>query len=226
MVLDAERLELRLGSKIIAAEPQVLDLLIFLIRNRDRVVSRDDLLAAVWGGRLVSDSAIGARINAARRVIGDSGERQCWVRTIARKGFRFVGQVREEAGPPVLNSRLGGTDLQRPKHTLGPQKVRFCRTRDGVNIAAASVGNGMPLVRTSTWMTHVEYDWQSPIRTPLLQFLADRYHLIRYDCRNNGLSDWDVSDVSFEALQHDLETVVDALACAPMRCLEYRRGLP
>src|SRR5262245_29399433 len=127
-------------------------------------------------------------------------------------------------GALVLNSRLGGTDLHRPKPMLGPQKVRFCRTRDGVNIAAASVGNGMPLVRTSTWMTHVEYDWQSPIRTPLLQFLADRFHLIRYDCRNNGLSDWDVSDVSFQALQHDLETVVDAFSLRSYALLGISQG--
>jgi DNA-binding winged helix-turn-helix (wHTH) protein len=98
LVLDAERRELRLGSRIIATESQVLDLLLFLIRNRDRVVSRDDLMTAVWGGRLVSDSAIGARINAARRAINDSGEQQRWIRTIARKGFRFVGEVREQVG--------------------------------------------------------------------------------------------------------------------------------
>jgi pimeloyl-ACP methyl ester carboxylesterase len=60
-------------------------------------------------------------------------------------------------------------------------------------------------------MTHVEYDWKSPVRAPFLNFLADRFRFIRYDCRNNGLSDWDVADVSFEALQHDLETVVEAL---------------
>jgi DNA-binding winged helix-turn-helix (wHTH) protein/pimeloyl-ACP methyl ester carboxylesterase len=222
MALDGERRELRLGSKVIATEPQVLDLLIFLVRNRDRVVSRDDLLAAVWGGRLVSDSAIGARINAARRAIGDSGEQQCWIRTIARKGFRFVGEVREDVESSALNSVPNWTDP--PKHALRPQEVRFCRTKDGVNIAAACVGDGTPLIRTSTWMTHVEYDWQSPIRVPLLQFLADRFRLIRYDCRNNGLSDWDVSDVSFKALQHDLETVVDAFALRSYALLGISQG--
>lgn len=73
-------------------------------------------------------------------------------------------------------------------------------------------------------MTHVEYDWQSPIRAPLLHFLADRYRLIRYDCRNNGLSDWDVPDVSFEALLHDLETVVDALNLPSYSLLGMSQG--
>ena len=83
----------------------MFDLLEFLVRNRDHVVSRDDLLAAVWNGRIVSDSAIDARINAARRAIGDDGQQQRWIRTIARKGFRFVGDVREEAGSATLSVR-------------------------------------------------------------------------------------------------------------------------
>ena len=105
MALDGVRRELRSGSALLPLEPQVFDLLEFLVRNRDHVVSRDDLLAAVWNGRIVSDSAIDARINAARRAIGDDGEQQRWIRTIARKGFRFVGDVREEPGSTTLSGR-------------------------------------------------------------------------------------------------------------------------
>jgi DNA-binding winged helix-turn-helix (wHTH) protein/pimeloyl-ACP methyl ester carboxylesterase len=221
MILDAERRELRLGPTVIATEPQVLDLLEFLIRNRDRVVSRDDLLATVWNGRLVSDSAIGARINAARRAIGDNGEEQRWIRTIARKGFRFVGDVREGAKSEALISPAEEAE----RNVLSSsQEVMFCRTKDGVNIAVASVGQGVPLIRTSHWMSHVEFDWQSPFRTPLLQFLGDRFRLIRYDCRNNGLSDWDVADVSFGALQYDLEAVVDALGLRSYPLLGISQG--
>src|SRR5271163_2759023 len=75
-------------------EPQVFDLLIYLVKNRDRVVSKDDLLSSIWGGRSVSDSTLTSRINAARKAVGDSGEEQKLIRTIARKGFRFVGDVR------------------------------------------------------------------------------------------------------------------------------------
>jgi TolB-like protein len=95
--LDADRRELRRGSEPIAVEPQVFDLLIYLVQNRERVVSKDDLIAAVWGGRIVSDSTLTSRVNAARKAVGDSGKDQRLIRTIARKGLRFVGEVRTES---------------------------------------------------------------------------------------------------------------------------------
>ena len=95
-VLDTDRRELRRGGDLVAVEPQVFDLLVHLVRNRERVVSKDDLLASVWHGRMVSESAVGTRINAARSAVGDSGETQRLIKTLPRKGIRFVGVVREE----------------------------------------------------------------------------------------------------------------------------------
>jgi TolB-like protein len=100
--LDTDRRELRDGSKPIAIEPQVFDLLVYLLQNRDRVVSKDDLIASVWEGRIVSDSTLTSRINAARKALSDSGEDQRLIRTIPRKGFRFVGTVRMQ--PDGLDS--------------------------------------------------------------------------------------------------------------------------
>jgi len=94
--LDPGTRELRRGTELISLEPQVFDLLVFLIENRDRVVSKDELMAAVWQGRIVSESTLTSRINAARKAIGDSGEQQALIRTVARKGFRFVGSLRDE----------------------------------------------------------------------------------------------------------------------------------
>ena len=85
--LDDDRRELLRGSEPIAVEPQVFDLLIYLVQNRDRVVSKDDLIASIWGGRIVSDSTLTSRINAARKALGDSGGKQKLIRTIARKGL-------------------------------------------------------------------------------------------------------------------------------------------
>ncbi|WP_331371350.1 winged helix-turn-helix domain-containing tetratricopeptide repeat protein [Sinorhizobium chiapasense] len=100
-VLDPERRELTLRAEVVAVGPQVFDLLLHLVRNRDRVVSKDDLLAAVWGGRIVSESTITSHINAVRKAIGDSGEEQRLIRTVARKGFRFVGEISvDEIGEP------------------------------------------------------------------------------------------------------------------------------
>ncbi len=99
--LDVERRELRRRDEPVAVEPQVFDLLVYLVQNRDRVVSRDDLIAAVWGGRIVSESAITTRINAVRRAVGDSGSAQSVIRTVIRKGVRFIAGVKERGTPPI-----------------------------------------------------------------------------------------------------------------------------
>jgi TolB-like protein/DNA-binding winged helix-turn-helix (wHTH) protein len=102
-VLDGARRELKRGSEPIALEPQVFDVLLYLVQNRARVVTKDDLIEAVWGGRIVSESTLTSRITAARRAVGDSGERQALIKTYARKGFRFVGEVRtghDDSGSP------------------------------------------------------------------------------------------------------------------------------
>src|SRR5436190_4968534 len=96
-VLDAGRRELRCGDQSIEVEPQVLDLLIYLLRNNDRVITKDDLIASIWGGRIVSDTTLTSRIYAARRAIGDSGRNQTLIRTIARKGLRFIADLRVQA---------------------------------------------------------------------------------------------------------------------------------
>lgn len=94
--LDTDRRELRRGSVLCALEPQVFDLLAYLLRNRDRVVSRDDVLEAVWHSRNVSEATLTTRVNAARCVIGDNGREQRLIRTIRNRGFRFVATVEEE----------------------------------------------------------------------------------------------------------------------------------
>src|SRR5262245_34175046 len=104
--LDTDRRELRRGRQLIAAEPQIFDLLQYLISNRERVVSKDDLLAAVWDGRIVSESTLSSSLSAVRHAIGDSGEEQRLIKTVPRKGVRFVGTIRDEetSGSPGTNA--------------------------------------------------------------------------------------------------------------------------
>jgi len=114
-VIDTDRRELRRGAALVALEPQVFDLLVYLVENRDRVVSKDDLIASVWDGRIVSDSTLTSRINAARKAVGDSGEEQRVIRTIARKGIRFVSEVhlqRDVAEPATADAREQSTATQ------------------------------------------------------------------------------------------------------------------
>jgi TolB-like protein/Flp pilus assembly protein TadD len=100
--LDADRRELKRGSELIATGPKVFDLLLFLVQNREQVVSRDDLLDSVWGGRIVSESTLTSHINAVRKAIGDTGKEQRLIRTVSRRGLRFVGKIEEQELPASI----------------------------------------------------------------------------------------------------------------------------
>jgi DNA-binding winged helix-turn-helix (wHTH) protein/predicted ATPase len=150
-VLDAGRRELRRLGTLVPVEPQVFDLLLYLLQNRERVVSKDNLLDAVWEGRIVSESTLTSRINAARRAIGDSGARQEMIRTVARKGFRFVAAVTEESesqAPTPTQTRPAAdfpqlADDYRPSRPTEefnqPQPMVVDQMRRRVSVLAAEV---------------------------------------------------------------------------------------
>ncbi len=114
--LDTDRRELHRGADVVSVAPQVFDLLDYLIRNRERVVSKDDLINAIWNGRIVTDAALTTRLNAARTAIGDSGEEQRLIKTLPRKGFRFVGEVAQ--GPEGAAAADNPAESPRPALTL------------------------------------------------------------------------------------------------------------
>ena len=109
-VLDLDRRELARASRPISVGPQVFDVLVYLIQNRERVVSKDDLIEAVWRGRIVSDSTLASHINGVRKAIGDSGEDQNLVRTLPRKGFRFIGEVTETPSSTAVGATRTASD--------------------------------------------------------------------------------------------------------------------
>ena len=126
--------------------------------------------------------------------------------------FRALGaQTLKNIAKPV---EVYGVDIGEAGATVDPGKmelkVNYCRAPDGVRLAYAAAGRGPPLVKTANWMNHVEYDWASSINRHLFVALARDFTLLRYDARGNGLSDWDVEDISLDAWVTDLETVVDA----------------
>jgi pimeloyl-ACP methyl ester carboxylesterase len=104
------------------------------------------------------------------------------------------------------------------------QEVHFCTSSDGVRIAYAEVGKGIPLLRTGHWLTHLEYDWESPVWSSFLQKIAAGRRLIRYDARGNGLSDWEVDEISFEAFVRDIESVVAATGLDKFDLLGVSQG--
>jgi TolB-like protein len=107
----------------VLVEPQVFDILLYLIRNRERVVGKDELLASVWNGRVVSESTFTSRISALRRAIGDSGQQQRLIRTMSRRGFRFVGDVWEERDPNAANAFARARRSEIEVSSQGPLRV-------------------------------------------------------------------------------------------------------
>ncbi|MCC8939455.1 alpha/beta fold hydrolase [Bradyrhizobium sp. Arg68] len=200
--IDTRLRELTQGGRTISIEPSVFDLLVHLIVNRQRVVSRDELLRSVWQGRFVSDSTIAGRINAARQAVADTGKQQHIIRTYAKNGFRFVAQVTVSEVP-----------AGQPPPAIGPPKpiVSFVEVRDGTRLATTVVGSGPVLVRAAHWYNHIEAEWDNPLTAPLLHELAGHFRLVLYDGRGAGLSDRDVKDMSFANYVSDLTDVVDTL---------------
>lgn len=130
----------------------------------------------------------------------------------------------ETKQPDLSNVATGEATDAFPRRQLRQQNIGFCRAADGVRIAHASVGSGPPLVKAANWLNHLELDWGSPIWGRTFGSAAKNRTFIRYDERGNGLSDWEVDDISFEAFVRDLETVVDALGLEKFPLLGISQG--
>ena len=215
--LDTQRHELRRDGVTIAIEPQVYDVLTFLVVHHDRLVRKDELLDAVWNTRFVTESALTSRIRDARRAIGDDGRAQRCIRTIHGTGYRFVADVRPVTAAPSTPSTV---DLP-PAPDV---ELHYCRAADGVRVAYGVTGQGRPLVKAANWLTHLRYDTTSVVWGHWVRDLSSRYRLVRYDERGCGMSEWDADDVSFEAWVRDLEVVVDAVGLDRFPLLGISQG--
>ncbi len=211
--VDPDRFELRRDGVPVAVEPQVFDLLVYLIAHRDRVVTKAELLDNVWGDRFVSESALTTRIKALRRAVGDDGGAQRVVRTVHGRGYRLVVDVEQHARAYATASGGGAR-----------QVVSFCRGRDGVRLAYAVSGDGPPLIKAANWLSHLEHDWESSIWRHWWEALSRAHRLIRYDERGCGLSDWEVDEYTMEAWVDDLATVVDAVGVDRFDLLGISQG--
>lgn len=196
--LDLQRCAVLRGGRELQLRPKSFDVLRYLAEHAGQLVPKEELIRATWPDVFVSDDSLVQCIKDIREALSDDAHEI--VRTVPRRGYLFAAE-------------LTGVELNNRPSAIGSrgQELTFCRTQDDVNIAVAWVGQGMPLVCIPTWATHLEYDWQSPIRGPLWRFLVDRVRLVRYDGRGFGFSDRDVTDISFTTFERDLDAVVDAL---------------
>jgi pimeloyl-ACP methyl ester carboxylesterase/DNA-binding winged helix-turn-helix (wHTH) protein len=215
-VLDTTRYELVHEGEPVHVEPQVFDVLAHLVEHRDRVVPKTELLDAVWHHQFVTESALTTRIKQLRQAVGDSGREQRVVQTVHGRGYRFIAPV--DALPETVERPV----LPVPSELR--QDIRFCHATDGTRLAYATVGSGPPFVRAAHWITHLAYDWQSPVWRHWLVGLAKHHTFIRYDERGCGMSDHDVQVFSLDAWVQDLEAVVDDLALDRFPLLGVSQG--
>ena len=134
-------------------------------------------------------------------MLGEKATGQAFIETVPRVGYRFVAPVEVEG------TRHGGDQRSRGSTR---QELRYCTTADGVRLAYATSGRGPALVKASNWLTHLDFEWESPIWRHWWEALSQHHRVIRYDERGNGMSQRDVTGVSFATWVQDLETVVDA----------------
>ena len=208
ITIDTSKILILDGQRSVPLNSIAYDVLIYLIENRERVVPREELLKNIWKDKVVTDSALGARIKDVRKATGDSGERQRVIKTVHGRGYQFISNLNVSA--PESSSGLR-RKINKPKMSLSNQSsIKYCYSQDGVKIAHTHVGSGSPLVVTGSWMTHLKEDWKNPNWGPYLCYLSQYFKLIRYDQRGNGMSDWENVNITFENMVADLEAVINS----------------
>ena len=207
MEIDPDAVELRRAGVRVPVEPQVFEVLAYLIENRDRVVAKEELMDRIWGGRFVSESAVTSRIKQGRQAIGDNGQAQRLIRTVHGKGYRFVGTLRSDPAP---------------RH----EPVSYAES-DGLQIAYQITGGGdRDLVLVAGFVSHLELDWADPRHASFLDRLGTFGRLIRFDKRGTGLSDRPNDVPDLETRMHDLIAVMDAAGSQRAVLFGYSEGGP
>lgn len=201
--LNEERRELRRCGERISVEPLIFDLLALLVRNRRRVVSKEELQETLWPEGFVTESSLHRAVSIARSTLDDHS--RSLIQTFTGYGYRFAGQVSEEGAPER-------EPVAQPARAEVEPTIRYARTRDGVNVAFWTLGEGLPLVcMTNLIWSHTQLEWRFPEMRRWFELLAERRQVIRFDPRGTGLSQRAVDEYTIEALALDLEAVVDRL---------------
>lgn len=208
--LDTGTLQLLEGSTEVDVEPQVFAVLSHLVRHRDRVVTKEELLDEVWRSRFVSESALTTRIKQVRRAVGDSGRDQRVVRTYHGRGYRFLARVDER--PPTAPLPSVAAPEEPSAAPFGSMPPTRYADGDGASIAYQTFGQGPDLVLISGFATNVEVQWDHPAIAALLTRLGGFARVTVFDKRGVGLSDRLPHDSvpSLETRADDLRSVLDA----------------
>jgi len=215
--IDVERQVFWKSDKVVSLEPQVFELVAFFAERPGQLVTRADLVDVIWGGRIVSDSTISTRINAVRRAIGDDDPKRRKLETLSKRGYRLAVEVVQG---------IGNHSVDEPAKTPIRQSVKAARSQDGTIISHATSGNGAPLLRAGQFLTHLNLDWESQIRRPLLDQFGEHFSLTRYDQRGTGLSGSPETDYSLERLVEDMLAVADNAGLERFPIWASSQGVP
>ena len=202
--LDTDTFEIQRGSKRLEVEPQVLQLLILLVENRGRIVSREQVFAEIWKDRVVSDAALSSRIKSTRRLLGDDGMRQRFIRTVYGRGFRFVAEVTTEQASSTGGEQASGDgSVARPR-------TRYAKSGD-LHIAYQVFGDGpVDLVMAPGFISHIENYWDDPHCAGFLLRLGEIARVALFDKRGTGLSDQVRHLPHMDERMDDVRAVMDA----------------
>jgi pimeloyl-ACP methyl ester carboxylesterase/DNA-binding winged helix-turn-helix (wHTH) protein len=215
--LDTRDRRLWRGGEVIPLRLKVFDTLRVLVENAGRLVTKQELLDAVWPETAVEENNVNHNVSVLRKALDEKTTGQQFIETVPRLGYRFTAAV-DRAEPRDGSAAAAALKLR--------QEIRYCTTTAGVRLAYASIGSGPPLVKTSNWLTHLDFEWDSPIWRHWWSALSLHHRVVRYDERGNGMSQRDVEDVSFDTWVRDLETVVDAAGLDRFPLLGISRGGP
>jgi pimeloyl-ACP methyl ester carboxylesterase/DNA-binding winged helix-turn-helix (wHTH) protein len=215
--LDTRERRLSRGCDVIPLRLKVFDTLRVLVENAGRLVTKQELLDSIWPETTVEENNLNHNVSVLRKALGEKATGQQYIETVPRVGYRFAAAV--EPAEPRAQDAVASAEKAR-------QDIRFCATSDGVRLAYATIGSGPPLVKASNWLTHLDYEWGSPIWRHWWSALSLHHRVLRYDERGNGMSQRDVHDVSFDTWVDDLETVVDAAGLDRFPLLGISRGGP
>jgi len=216
-VLDVDERRLLRDNEEIRLRGKLFDTLRVLVENAGKLVRKDAFMESVWPDSVVEDNNLDYCISQLRKLFHPLK----YIETVPRHGYRLVAPVSNVVRSAASQSVVAGGQSPTPAPR---QDIRFSVTDDGVRLAWASIGNGPPLVKASNWLTHLDFEWGSPIWQHWWTELSQHHRLIRYDERGNGMSQRDVPDVSFDTWVRDLETVVDAAGLDRFSLLGMSRG--
>jgi DNA-binding winged helix-turn-helix (wHTH) protein/pimeloyl-ACP methyl ester carboxylesterase len=227
--LDTDLFELRRAAEPVKIEPQVFDVLVHLVRHRDRVVPKEELLDEVWGDRFVSESALSSRVKAVRHALGDDGQLQRCIRTVHGRGYRFVAPVEEIAGSVAANEVAAGDESEEEAAavaSVAASPIRYTQS-DALNIAYQVTGAGdVDIVLVAGFVSHLMLDWTERRHAHFLRRLGSFSRLIRFDKRGTGMSDRPGILPDLETRMGDLVAVMDAARSARAVLFGYSEGGP